>query len=52
MTADSISHYLDKRTGVIVMITDEELKAAEEDELISEYPEWQRDSILEPISEI
>jgi hypothetical protein len=40
------SHYLDKRTGDIVLITNEEIGAAEEDELISEYPEWQRESIL------
>ncbi|MFN2511330.1 MAG: UPF0158 family protein [Pyrinomonadaceae bacterium] len=30
------SHYLDKRTGEIVLITNEEMEAAEEDELISE----------------
>ena len=40
------THYLDKRAGEIVMITDEEMEAAEEDELISEYPEWQREAIL------
>jgi hypothetical protein len=40
------THYLDKRTGEIVLITNEEMEAAEEDELISEYPEWQRESIL------
>ncbi len=40
------SHYLDKRTGEIVLITNEEMEAAEEDELNSEYPEWQRESIL------
>ena len=40
------AHYLDKRTGEIVLITNEEMEAAEEDELISEYPDWQRESIL------
>ncbi len=40
------THYLDKRTGEIVMITNEEMEAAEEDELISEYPDWQREAIL------
>ena len=40
------SYYLDKRTGEIVLLTSEELEAAEEDELISEYPDWQHDSIL------
>ncbi len=40
------THYLDKRTGEIFMLTNEEMGAAEEDELISEYPDWQRESIL------
>jgi hypothetical protein len=43
---DGFTHYLDKRTGEIVMITDEEIEAAEQDELISEYPDWQREAIL------
>ncbi|MCM3870926.1 MAG: UPF0158 family protein [Pyrinomonadaceae bacterium] len=46
MAGDEHTHYLDKRTGEIVMITNEEMEAAEEDELISEYPDWQRESIL------
>ena len=46
MTGDLASYYLDKRTGEIIMVTDEEWEAAEEDEPISEYPDWQRDSIL------
>ncbi len=43
---DEHAHYLDKRTGEIVLVTDEDMQAAEEDDLISEYPDWQRDSIL------
>src|SRR5438132_2239125 len=43
---DEHSFYLDKRTGEIVLITNGEMEAAEEDELISEYPDWQRESIL------
>jgi len=43
---DEHTHYLDKRTGEIVLITNEEMEAAEADELISEYPDWQRESIL------
>ena len=49
-------HYLDRRTGEIVMITKEEIaaaeaydphsNAAEDDEPFSQYPEWQRESIL------
>ena len=43
---DEHHYYLDKRTGEIVMITQEEMRAAEADDLVSEYPEWQRESIL------
>src|SRR5437867_1614279 len=43
---DEHAYYVDKRTGEIVLITNEEMEAAEEDELISEYPDWQRKSIL------
>jgi hypothetical protein len=44
--AAECAHYLDRRTGEIFMITNEEIEAAEEDELISEYPDWQREAIL------
>lgn len=46
------SQYLDKRTGEIFMVTNEEMEAAdeemeaEEDEPLSEYPDWQRETIL------
>ena len=39
-------HYLDKRTGEIILLTSEELTAAEDDDPISDHPDWQRDSIL------
>jgi len=39
-------HYLDKRTGEIILLTSDDLHAAEDDDLISEYPDWQRESIL------
>jgi hypothetical protein len=44
--ADEHSYYLDKRTGEIILLSDEEIEAAEKDELISQYPEWQRESVL------
>lgn len=44
--AEECSHYLDRNTGEIVMMTNEEMEAAEKDELISEYPDWQREAIL------
>jgi hypothetical protein len=43
---EEYAHYLDKRTGEIVMITNEEMEAAEADEFISEFPDWQREAIL------
>src|SRR5687767_2428167 len=44
--SDMCSHYMDKRTGEIFLITDEELSAAEEDEDVTDYPDWQQQSIL------
>ena len=41
--------FLNVKTGDVVSITDEELQAAEEDEPIENYPDWQRDSILTAI---
>lgn len=45
-TGEEFTHSLDSSTGEIVVITNDEMEAAEEDELISEYPDWQRESIL------
>jgi hypothetical protein len=46
MAGDEQSQYLDKRTGEIVMITNEEMSAAEEDEDAADFPDWQQESIL------
>ena len=45
-TAEISMYFLDKRTGEIVMLTDEEWEAADADKLISTYPEWQRELVL------
>ena len=45
-TGEEHEHYLDRSTGEIVLITNEEMEAAEEDEPISEFPDWQREAIL------
>jgi len=45
-TGEEHAHYLDRSTGEIVLITNEEMEAAEEDELISELPDWQLEAIL------
>ena len=46
IAGEELTHYLDRRTGEIVMVSNEEMEAAEEDELISEFPDWQREAIL------
>jgi hypothetical protein len=43
--SDEISSHLDKRTGEIVSITDEEFRAAEGDEPLDDYPAWQHETI-------
>src|SRR5690349_21433481 len=43
---DELSHYLDKRSGEIFLITDEETSAAEEDKPLSDYPEWQQENVI------
>ena len=43
---DELSHYMDKRSGEIFLITVEEMSAAEEDEPLSDYPEWQQENLL------
>jgi len=42
---DERHSFLDKRTGKMVYISDEEMQAAEDDEPIEDFPEWQQDSI-------
>ena len=46
MVGDESAQYLDKRTGEIFMITDEEMSAAEEDGPLADNPEWQQESLL------
>jgi len=43
--SDESNCFLDKRTGQVVLFTDEEMSAAEDDEPIENFPDWQRDSI-------
>lgn len=42
---DEQTYYLDKRTGEIVFVTDDDITVAENDELLPEAPEWQQESI-------
>ncbi len=43
--SDESHSYLDKRTGKVILISDEELFAAENDEPIEDFPDWQHDQI-------
>lgn len=44
--SENLSFYLDQRSGEIILLTSEDIQAAEDDDLISDYPDWQRESIL------
>jgi hypothetical protein len=43
--SDEQSSLLNLTTGDVVSITDEELRAAENDEPLEDFPEWQHDAI-------
>ena len=43
--SDEIHSYMDKRTGKVILISDEELCAAENDEPIEDFQDWQHDQI-------
>ena len=43
--SDERRSFLDKRTAEVVSISDEEKQAAEEDELIEDFPDWQQDLV-------
>jgi hypothetical protein len=46
VAGDEHRQYLDKRTNEIVLITNEEISAAEEDEDPADYPDWQQENVL------
>ena len=43
--SDERSAFLNLTTGEVVSVTDEELRAAENDEPLDDFPEWQHDAI-------
>jgi hypothetical protein len=45
LQTDGASSYLNRETGEFLFLTDEELRAAEDDDVADECPEWQRDAI-------
>lgn len=44
--SDDHSAFLNRRTGELLTLSNEELSAAEEDDDIDDYPEWQQDMII------
>jgi ribosomal protein S18 acetylase RimI-like enzyme len=46
---DESSAYLDKSTGEVVILMEEEMRAAEEDEPLDDYAEWERESIQKAV---
>ena len=40
--SDESSSFLNRQTGEVVLISDEEMQAAEEDDPIEDFPEWQQ----------
>jgi hypothetical protein len=43
--SDERNSFLDKKTGEVVSISDEEMQAAEDDEPIEDFPDWQQDFV-------
>lgn len=43
--SDESSSYLNKKTGEVVLISEYEMRAAEEDCPIEEFPDWERDLV-------
>jgi len=45
LQSDGRYAFLDKSTGEVVSISDEEMQAAEDDEPIEDFPDWQQDLV-------
>ena len=43
--SETMTHYLSKKTGKIVLISQEDADAAENDEIMEEFPEWRQEDI-------
>lgn len=42
---NEMKSFLNLRNGEVITVTDEELRAAEDEKLIERFPAWQQDSI-------
>jgi len=43
--SDESSSFFDKTTGKVVLISDYEMRAAEDDDPIEDFPDWQQDQV-------
>ena len=43
--SDEVTSYLNKKTGKVVTITDQEFGAAEDDEPLEDFPDWEHENI-------
>jgi len=43
--SDESSAFLDKRTGKVVLISDYEMRAAEDDDPMEDFPDWEQDLV-------
>ena len=46
ISSEEFSSYLNRITGHVITLSEEEIRAAEEGDDLDDYPEWQRESIL------
>lgn len=47
---DEIKAYLNRQTGVVTILSDEELSAAENDMPVEDFPDWQQENIRTAIA--
>jgi hypothetical protein len=43
--SDEVHTFLDKRTGEVVSVSDEEMNAAQDDEPVEDFPDWQQNLV-------
>lgn len=43
--SDEASSFLNRKTGEVVLITDYEMRAAEDEEPIEDFPDWEQDQV-------
>lgn len=45
ISSDELTSYLNRVTGQVITLSEEEISAAEEGDALDDYPEWQKDNI-------